>query len=304
MKPLFTFGDLVMDVVARVPAKLEPDTDTPGEVQAMPGGSAANFAVWTARLGQPVRFAARVGDDLFGRALAADMAHEGVETYIALDPERPTAVLVLLAEGNQRHMLVPRGANHYLDASDIPEGAVRTAGWVHVTGYSYFWEATARAADRVLAIARETGIPISFDPSSAGFIRRHGLRVPAGTQVLIPNREEAEALTGVADPAAAARLLGETVPLVALKLGPDGALLCQEGRLTHVEPAEPDGPVVDTTGAGDAWGATFIALLRRGVDPVEAARGANRLAARLVTRMGARARIALPEGLAHQLELE
>lgn len=313
MQPLFTFGDLVLDVVATVEAALDRDTDTPGQVRSAPGGSAANFAVWTRRLDDEVRFAGRVGTDLIGRALADDMRQEGIETFIAEDPVHPTPVLVLLSENGQRHMMVPQGACHYLDAEDLPEAAIRTAGWLHVTGYSFFWEATARAAERALAIAREEGIPISFDPSSAGFIRRRGLRLPDGIRVLIPNGEEALSLTGCGDVETAARQLAERAELVAVKLGAEGVLLAErveakasgtrasehgasgsganrpgEIRLTRVPPATPPGPVVDGTGAGDAWGAAFVHGLRRGLEPYDAARRANLLGARIVTRVGAR----------------
>lgn len=303
MRPLFTFGDLVLDVVASAEGTLDRDTDTPGEVRSAPGGSAANFAVWSRRVGGSVRFVSRVGDDLLGRALAEDMRREGVECRIALDPARPTAVLVLFRDGTQRHMMVPLGANHFLDETDIPAEWVRTAGWVHVTGYSYFWAATRRAAERVVALARESGVPLSFDPSSAGFIRRRGLTIPDGARVLLPNRDECLMLAGLApeeaaDAAveAAARRLSERCPLVAVKLGPDGALLAQEGRIVRVPPAQPDGPVLDATGAGDAWGAAFIYELRCGVPPEEAARRANWLGARVVTRVGARPEIAYEWG--------
>lgn len=297
MLPLFTFGDLVLDVVARVSDQWAADTDTPGDVISAPGGSAANFAVWTARMGEPVRFASRVGNDMLGRALVDDMRREGVQPHVTLDPDRPTAVLVLLAEGTQRHMMVPKGAHHHLQPEDLPEAVLRSAGWLHVTGYSFFWEDTTRSARHALAVAQAAGIPVSFDPSSAGFIKRHGLTVPAGTQVLMPNRDEALALTGAATPEEAALQLGAQVPLVAVKLGPQGALLCREGVLTHVPPAELDGQVADTTGAGDAWGAAFITLLRRGWEPLAAAEAANRLGALLVTRMGARPTVPIPEDM-------
>ncbi|HLO02573.1 MAG TPA: carbohydrate kinase family protein, partial [Symbiobacteriaceae bacterium] len=137
MLPLFAFGDLVFDVVVRVEGALEPDTDVPGEVRPGPGGSAANLAVWSARLARSagsggavrlarpaVRFVARVGDDMLGHALAADLQAEGVEPLLAFDPVYPTPVLVLMAEGTQRHMVVPEGAQFQLDAADIPDEAV------------------------------------------------------------------------------------------------------------------------------------------------------------------------------------
>lgn len=294
MQPLFTFGDLVLDVVARVESSLDRDTDTPGEVRSAPGGSAANFAVWSRRLGGPVRFAGRVGDDLLGRALLDDMGREGIETYIALDALHPTAVLVLFSEGAQRHMMVPRGANHYLDAADIPADAVRTAGWLHLTGYSFFWEGPKRAACKAIDLAREAGVPISLDPSSAGFIRRHGLPAVEGLRLLMLNREECATMTGLDDVYAAAARLAEQAEMVAVKLGPEGALLAFEGQIVHVPPAVLDGPAVDATGAGDAWGAAFIHGLRTGLPPVEAARRANWLGAQIVTRMGARPAVRLP----------
>lgn len=339
MQHLFTFGDLVLDVVATAAGRLEPDTDTPGEVRSSPGGSAANFAVWTRRLGSPVSFATRVGDDLLGRALVADMRAEGVEVHAAVDPVHPTAVLVLFSDGVQRHMMVPRGANHFLGPDDLPEASIRTAGWLHATGYAFFWEKTRRALDRALALAREAGVPISFDPSSAGFIRRHGLDLPEGIQVLMPNRDEALALTGCSDLEDAARQLARRAELVAVKLGPEGALLAQavaaaavepavglrsdeaagepavglqsddatgemalRVQLTYVPPAVPSAPPVDGTGSGDAWGAALIDGLRRGLDPYRAAVRANRLGAEVVTRVGARP--VLPPEIMQQLEVE
>jgi len=304
MQHLFTFGDLVFDVVATAASRLEPDTDTPGDVRSAPGGSAANFAVWTRRLGSPVCFATRVGDDLLGRALVADMRAEGVEVHAAMDPVRPTAVLVLFSDGVQRHMMVPLGANHFLGPDDLPVERIRAAGWMHVTGYSFFWESTRRALDRALAVARAAGVPISFDPSSAGFIRRHGLDLPEGLRVLMPNRDEALALTGCSDVEEAARLLARRAELVAVKLGPEGALLAQPGavQLTYVPAVPPSAPPVDGTGAGDAWGAALIDGLRRGLDPYRAALRANRLGAEVVTRVGARP--VLPPEIMQQVEVE
>lgn len=294
MRPLFTFGDLVLDVLARVDEPLAHDTDTPGEVRPAPGGSAANFAVWTARQGCPVRFAGRVGADLLGRALVEDLREEGVEPHVLLDPDHPTAVLVLFTAGTQRHMMVPRGANHYFGAGDLPEVALRSSGWLHLTGYGYFWEAPATASERAAALARAEGIPISLDPSSAGFIRRHGLSLPEGIQVLIPNREEALVLTGCETPEEAARKLGERIPIVAVKVGAEGALVYSGGRLSIVPPARLSSEPIDSTGAGDCWGATFIHALRRNRSPEEAARLANLMAAEVVCRMGARPRFPLP----------
>lgn len=290
MLPLFTFGDLVLDVILRVEGGLERDTDAPGEVRPAPGGSAANLAVWSARAGSAVRFACRVGDDLLGRALIDDMRAEGVEPLVAVDSVYPTPVLVLMAEGTMRHMVVPDGAQFQLDAPDIPDEAVATSGWVHVTGYSLFQEKPRRAAFKVLEIARQQQLPVSFDPSSAGFIRRHGLELPEGLRLLVPNWEEAQELAGAGSPEEVVRRLAPLAEIVAVKLGPEGAILAWGDRVERVGAAALEAPVLDATGAGDSWAASFIHHLRAGAEPVEAARLANQLAARVVTRLGARPR--------------
>lgn len=231
---------------------------------------------------------------MLGHALAADLQAEGVEPLLAFDPIYPTPVLVLMAEGTQRHMIVPEGAQFQLDAPDIPDEAVATAGWVHVTGYSLFREKPRRAAFKVLEIARREQIPVSFDPSSAGFIRRHGLELPEGLRLLVPNWEEAQELAGAGTPAEVVRRLAPLAEIVAIKLGPEGAILAWGDRVERVGPAALEAPVLDATGAGDSWAASFIHHLRAGAEPVEAARLANQLAARVVTRLGARPRFDWP----------
>lgn len=285
----------MLDVVARVEGELEADTDTPGTVASSPGGSAANFAAWTARLGSVCRFACRVGDDLVGRVLVDDLRREGVEVHAAYDPVWPTAVLVLLAQGRQRHMLTPDGASHRFEPEDLPLDRLRSAGWLHLTAYSFFWPGPRRAAETALALAIAERVPVSLDLSSAGFIRRQGLALPQEIGVVIANRDEALVLTGCDEVEDAARWLAERAQVAAVKLGAQGALICERGMVTQVAPAAPDGPVVDSTGAGDAWGAAFIHNLRRGLSLEAAARRANLLGARVVARLGARPGLDLTE---------
>ncbi|WP_151727770.1 carbohydrate kinase family protein [Thermogemmatispora aurantia] len=89
--------------------------------------------------------------------------------------------------------------------------------------------------------------------------------------VFLPNRLEAEALTGARDPETAARQLAQLAPLVVIKLGAEGALACQGEQLWHC-PAWPVSEVIDPTGAGDAFDAGFIYALLHGYSLPEALR--------------------------------
>ena len=97
----------------------------------------------------------------------------------------------------------------------------------------------------------------------------------------MPNRDEALTLAGSSDPRAAARALCAHAREVVVTLGAEGAVWT-DGSATVAAPAAPAGPVADTTGAGDAFTAGFLAAWLRGAPPHEALGAANALAARAI----------------------
>ena len=301
-----TIGDLVLDLEASTPQPIRQAHDNPGRILANPGGSAANFAAWVARLGLPVRFVPRVGSDTLGEALVADLRRDGVEVRAAVDPERPTAVILIwLDAAGERSMVISPGANHALTASDLPDDLMAGACLLHLTGYAYFWPQPRSAAQRAAAMAAKEGAWISLDPSSGHLMEQRGLeafwRDAASAHILLPNLDEGRALTGETDPERVLSALASRFPVVALKLGADGALLAAgEAR---VRLASERVQAVDTTGAGDAWAAAFLSSLLRqawqgpGVFPRPteaqlraAGEAGNRLAAWVVRQHGARPR--------------
>jgi sugar/nucleoside kinase (ribokinase family) len=94
-------------------------------------------------------------------------------------------------------------------------------------------------------------------------------------------------LAGTDDPRAAAQRLGDTYREVVVKLGADGALW-QQGFIAASAPAERGVDVVDTTGAGDAFAAGFLASWLLHPEPETALAAGCRLAARAVAKVGAR----------------
>jgi sugar/nucleoside kinase (ribokinase family) len=128
---------------------------------------------------------------------------------------------------------------------------------------------------------------VSVDPSSSALLSADFLDWAEGAGLLVPNVPEAEALTALADPEAAARALAERFPEVVVTLGAEGALWTDGGELLRV-PAEPVGTVVDSTGAGDAFAAGLLSARLSGAPTEEALRAGCRLAAQAVTQVGAR----------------
>lgn len=296
MTIIMTVGDLVWDVLVKPDGLLLPGGDTTGSIKLAPGGSAANVAVWIARCGAPAGFIGAVGADIFGDLIAADLRQEGVEAHIVRLPHSETGVvLALIDRAGQRSMVTNRGADHRLLPDMLPEAALRACRHLHVTGWSLFSDPPRAAALHAAHIAGASGATISFDPASYQIIREIGYdqfnRTTADlpVDILLPNRDEGEVLTGERDPQAIAAALRERFPgaLVALKLDRDGCFIMTHTLAQHVPGQSIDTPV-DTTGAGDAFNGAFLAHYLATGDALTAARFANRIGAWVAQRTGAR----------------
>jgi ribokinase len=280
---IVVLGDVMVDVVAVATGPLARGSDTPAAVRLGGGGAGANVAAWLAALGTPVALVARVGDDAPGREAVAALAAAGVDVRAEVDAERPTGCCVVLVEpGGERSMLPDAGAN---DApARMPGDLLRGPGaHLHVAGYALLRPGSRPGALDALARAGAAGLSTSLDPSSAALLapgRLGDVRVG----LLRCNRDEALALTGEADPAAAARALLALAGEVVVTLGAGGALWTDGQREVRV-PAVP-ATVVDSTGAGDAFMAGLLAARAAGRGPREALEAAAGLAARAVGRIG------------------
>jgi sugar/nucleoside kinase (ribokinase family) len=305
------FGDVIDDIIVTPAGDIRPDTDTTARIERHAGGSAANAATWFGHLGCRVDFAGHVNH--------ADVsAHErllrrhGVSAHLVGEDLPTGTIVVILQPDRTRTMLTERGANAKTTPADLDRMLFRPGAHLHFTGYSVFSHGApdARAAFAALVRdARAAGMSVSVNPGSAGFIAEHGaeslLAAIAGATVVLPNLDEGRALTGAHDPDDVVTALLQRHEIVVLTLGRGGALAASRGaagggtdgmfgaaapaavadRAAHATgevrvrvPALPVTPV-DTTGAGDAFGAGFVdSLLRSG--PLSAgAVGSARLAA-------------------------
>jgi sugar/nucleoside kinase (ribokinase family) len=267
MKPrILVIGDVMTDVVVRPEGPLARGSDRRASITLEPGGSAANQAAWLASFGAGVDFVARVG--------AADVESEtarfaaiGVTPHLVGDRTHETGRLIaLIDKDGERSFLTDRGANEKLEASDIPDALIEGAAHIHLSGYSFF-APSPRAA--VLDVMRRAAVkPISVDPASAEFLREAGadkfLAWTRGATILFPNEEEAAVLAGSADPETQCARLAALYPLVVVKRGAAGAEAVEGARRWRV--AAPKVEAVDTTGAGDAFVAAFLAARLNGAD--------------------------------------
>lgn len=295
MRPLVVIGDYAWDVLVRTERALLKGGDTFGEVLLAPGGSAANVAVWARRTGQPVHFIGKVGRDRLGRLAREELQRERVRAHLIYSAAQLTgAVAVLVDHTGERAMVSGRGADFYLLPDELPTALLKRAGHLHLTAWSLFSDPPRAAALQAAAVAKAAGATLSLDPASFQMIAELGsaefLRVTRGLalDIFFPNYQEAQALTGLSEPAAMAQALAAHYPgaLIALKLDAQGALIYRPGQLVAIPPAP--GELRDATGAGDAFAGAFLAHYLAQRDPVAAARYATRISAWVIARLGAR----------------
>lgn len=229
------------------------------DMEIAAGGGAFIAAAHFAHIGRPAALLARLGTDTFSRAIGQQMQQNAIDLqFLEHAADAGPQITVATVVGHDRAFLTRRaGAARpsTLDAAFAWDKACH----LHIAEF-----ATLHEIPDLVSRARDNGLSVSLDPSwDASLIYDKGLlKACAGVDVFLPNLEEAEAITGHSDPEAAIKALSSVFPVVALKGGAEGAWVSSQAGLHHA--AAKKVPVVDTTGAGDAFNAGFIdAWLRR-----------------------------------------
>ena len=252
-----------------------------------PGGKGSNQAVAAARAGAEAHIVTRLARDPFGEMAMATWGEAGVVPDVIWSTTGATGaayIFIEAATGNNAIIIAP-GVAGDLCAADVEAHAdlVRSAD-VFVTQL----EQPVAAAEAALRIAREAGVRTLLNPAPAATLPEGLLAL---CDYVTPNESEAEALTGlpVTTPeealAAAKALLAMGAGAAVITLGSQGALFHDGAQTVHV-PATAAGPVLETTGAGDAFNGGFAAALARGMSPVDAVRYGSATAGISVTRAG------------------
>lgn len=260
-------GDVMTDIIVKPEGPLNRGSDRRAAIRSRPGGSGANQAVWLGAMGADVRFVARVGA-ADKAALAAYFEGFSIEPLLVADPAMPSGVLVTIVDPDgERSFLTDRGANLELAVADLPETLLDGVGLVVVSGYSFFAPGPRAAVENLFALARARGIPVAVDPASVGFLQEVGvgnfLDWTEGASMLFANDAEALALSGYNECSSQMTMLGQRYDRVVIKRGALGAAIGTKDGISLDLPA-PQVSVVDSTGAGDAFAAGFIAAQLRG----------------------------------------
>ena len=257
-------GDSTLDVTVRPVEPPRAGGDVPARITISPGGQGANVAVRLARAGVSVRLVTALAEDAAGRLLLAALEADGVALARLPAPNSGTVVALLDVAG-ERAMLSDRVT---LDPAPVA-AACAGAGWVHCSAYPLAdddtGDALAAALGSLPAPTRISAGGGSLPPDAARAARVRDRLATARVSLLVLGRDEAASLLDAPLPslaAAADALAGAFPATIAVVTGSAaGSAAAGPGFALSVPAQDPSSPMVDATGAGDAYAAALIAAL-------------------------------------------
>lgn len=252
----------------------------------MCGGVVANFCVGVARMGVKSGFMGSAGADPNGHEIMQNFKKHDMDVghfFLKEWTKTPINIIVVDSHGSRQILQDPYMEKNILGPDEILPDYVAKADIFHTDAVNI------DATRKCMRIAKEAGKRVSFD------LERHvavyGLDAIKDliemTDYLLPNRRGALELTKETDVREAAKkLLGFGPELVLITLGEEGSLLVTREE-EYRQPIYKVDKVVDTTGAGDCFNATFVSCVYKGMTPKEAANFASASAALSVRKVGA-----------------
>jgi fructokinase len=262
------------------------------EGQETSGGSAANTCAVAAALGAKVAYLGRVADDQLGGVFRHDIEAAGVHFPTPpLVGGAPTArCLILVTPDGQRTMNTFLGACVSFGEAEVDEALVADSAVTYLEGYLFDPPAAQAAFRRAAAAAHAAGRQVALSLSDAFCVDRHRAAfrdlVAGHVDILFANEAEICALYERNEFAEAMSHARQDVALAALTRGEQGSVVLRGNETIEIaaSPAE----VVDTTGAGDAYAAGFLAAHTAGHSLDVCGRLASIAAAEIISHYGAR----------------
>lgn len=232
-------------------------TKSGGQPKMIPGGSTSNLLRGLAGFGTSCVQLGMIGKDAVGQEFIKAMRAAGVTPLLKESDEHTSQVLCLVAPSGQRTMRFCLGASRLLKPEHLTAEQFVGHQHLHVEGYSFYAPGTA---EKAMELAQNEGLSISLDLSSFEVVRAflpqfmHVLE--EYVDVVFANEKETEALLGVSGEKGC-DALAALCEVGIVMMGAKGAWIRRGVQKMHI-PAVPVFKPVDTTGAGDLFGAGFL----------------------------------------------
>lgn len=308
MYDVITFGSATFDVFAKTDSELITikTMKSTEELIAYPsgskilmkklefcvGGGGTNTAVCISKLGLKSAYIGNIGNDEHGRKVVEALKKEGADFLGTVTDDMTNYSIILDSIGEDRTILVYKDASEKLKYDNIDKVKL-------MSRWFYFCALDIKTLEKLADYAKKNNIKVAFNPSN--YLCENGSeplkKILEKTEALILNDEEAKLLVGNGEtPILLDRLSKFGPKIVVLTSGNKGADVLYNDIIYNCEALKVK--VLETTGAGDAFGASFLAgmLLKNSVEQALKLGIAN--SASVVTKVGPKA------GLLSKQEIE
>ena len=266
-------------------AKLEVD-----EVIFDTGGNATNVAVTLARQGIHTSYMWALGNDPASVSILGALDTEGVDTSLVVQDDHYSSgySCILLATNGERTILNHRGVAARADGRPLRLEAIKDFDWVYPSSLAY---AGLDVLSRIVAIAKSGGTKVMLNPAGPELAEAAQLKhILDDVDVLCLNKEEMQLLVEGETLEELARHGTHLCPVVIVSDGPRG-VVATDGKTVVTAGMYEDVPVIDRTGAGDAFASGFLSQWARGKSLEDAVVFASANSTAVVTKIGAKAGI-------------
>ncbi len=292
MLDVIAIGELLIDLIADNPGTRMEDQTT---FKRFAGGAPANFIVGVRKLGHEAGLITKVGDDFFGRFLLEALEKEGVDvSQIIITNEYKTALaFVGLDESKKPSFSFYRSpcADIMLKESEINTEYIKSSKVLMYGTVSMADEPARSAIKKTIHIAKQNNVLVACDPNLRDDLwhhldpREHLLEVLEKTDIFIPSLSEAEFITGKKGEKALEAIFEIGPDMIGLTSGEQGSRIITKEESFFAPSFKV--PVVDTTGAGDAFAAGMITGLLLKLDMYDIPYFANAVSALKIMKQGA-----------------
>ena len=266
---LTVVGELNLDLILYgLPQELAPEREHLANGLALTlGSSSAIFAHNLSVIGSKVGFITRIGDDSLGRTARERLAEGGVDVSKVREVSGPTksGLTVILTRPTYRNILTYPGTMFDMCFEDLDLEYLASSRHFHLSSFFLHKSLRPRIAE-LFRKMKEAGLTTSLDtnddPEDLWEVDcREALKY---VDIFFPNEREAKKVASVEDLDSAVARLSKMVPILAVKLGPQGAMVLRGGDKIVLPPWKVD--AVDPVGAGDSFDAGFLHQFVRGAD--------------------------------------
>ena len=293
MAEIITIGEVLVEIMAK---NIDQTFEKPGEfVGPFPSGAPAIFIDQAAKCGSQSLIISAVGNDGFGRMNLQRLKRDGVDVsqIKVLEGQTTGVAFVTYHKDGERDFIyhISNSACGTIDENDVHEDDFKDCNFFHVMGSSIYNRNIYLAIMKGMDLTINNGGKISFDPNVRKEIitdnekRNLLINILYRSHIVMLGEKELYYLMGTnQEEKNVEMLLKSGVEMIVVKRGNRGATLYTQENKLNVEAY----PVVevDSTGAGDCFGGTFVSCLNQGLNPLLAVRLATLAGAKAVTKKG------------------